>query len=334
MKKRSKLLTSSIAALLVGGGFWLAWPVFQANANPLQELREREAKVKKTAADSLESVVALTAQDGTGAGSGVIVSESGLIMTASHVVDALGDKFTVTFHDGREVSAKALGAHRTFDAALAQITTAGAYPFVSMADGVAVGDWCVAMGHPGGPKAGRTPPVRLGRIWKQGERSKFLTSDCMVSGGDSGGPLFNLEGEVIGIHSSISPNANYNRHVPVTVFQEDWERMIKGESWGRLGTAALLDDDFARAVPGNSALLGVLLEDTKATVGEVAPLSAADAAGIRAGDVIIAFDGTPVDSTRTLQHLVRAKKPGDKVTVTILRNGSEKTLNTTLTGRI
>lgn len=334
MNTRINRTTPALTALLVAIGYSLTFPVFRVAADPLQELKARESKITTTAAKALNSVVALTSSKGFGgAGSGVIVSESGLIMTASHVVDALGEEFTVTFHDGREVKGKALGAHRTFDAALAQITTKGTYPFLPMADAVGVGEWCVAMGHPGGPEPGRTPPVRLGRIWKQGQRSQFLTSDCVLSAGDSGGPLINLEGEVIGIHSSISPNANYNRHVPVNVFHEDWEKMVRGEAWGKLGTAALLDDDFAQAIPRNGALLGVFLEGAEAVVRSVTPLSAADAAGIRAGDTVISFDGTPIDSTIALRRLVSAKKPGDKVTVTVLRDGKEKKLNTTLTGR-
>ena len=334
MMTRPKLLKTGFALLLVGFGAWLIWPALRAEADPVDELKQREAKVIKVAADALDSVVALTSRTRTGAaaGSGVIVTEDGLIMTASHVVDELGREFTVTLHDGREVKARPLGAHRTFDAALAQITSDGPFPFMPLAKSVQVGEWCIAMGHPGGPEADRTSPVRLGKIWKQGAQSKFLTTDCTLSGGDSGGPLFNLDGEVIGIHSSISPNANFNRHVPVSVFHEDWERMKNGESWGRLGPAALLDDDFPR-LPGNGGHLGVELRGLQPIVVAVAPLSAADAAGIKPGDQIISVDDTPVDTTITLKKLIWAKKPGDKVTVKIVRDGTEMTLNATLGGQ-
>ena len=336
MKKKSKLLNTMLAATVLGAAAWLCWPPFEADADPVDELKQRQAKVVKVAAEALDSVVALTNRGGLGAGSGVIVSEDGLIMTASHVTDELGDEFTVTLHDGREVKARSIGAHRTFDAALAQITTEGTYPFMPLAKDAQVGEWCIAMGHPGGPEPNRTPPVRLGKIWKQGAKSKFLTTDCTLSGGDSGGPLFNLDGEIIGIHSSISPNTNYNRHVPISAFHESWEEMKSGKRWGRLGTAALLDDDLHRIpfqIPGQGANLGVQLTGSEPVIRAVVPLSAADAAGMRPGDRIVEIDGAEVDTTTTLQRLVWARKPGDDVKIKIVRKEKEMILDVTLGGK-
>lgn len=305
----------------------------RAETDILNELRERQSMVQNVAREALPAVVALTAPRSAGAGSGVIVSADGLILTAGHVLDALPDPFTVTLADGSEVSAKKLGAHRTFDAAMAQITEQGTYPFVPVARSVDVGDWCIAMGHPGGPEADRTPPVRLGKVWKKGRRSGFLTSDCVVSGGDSGGPLFNLSGEVIGIHSSISTTAHHNRHVPITAFHAEWERIKGGESWGRLGTAAILEDDLPWAMRGNGAMLGVQLDGNSPVVVSVLPGSAAEKADIRPQDVIVEFENTAVATTLDLQRMVAEKNPGDEVVVNISRGGKPLSLTVTLGGQ-
>ena len=269
----------------------------------------------------------------TGAGSGVIVSADGLIMTANHVLDALPEKFVVTLIDGTELSAKKLGASCTYDAALAQITDPGTYPFVPLAKAVDVGDWCIAMGHHGGPQVDRTPPVRLGKVWSKGRRSGFLTTDCLLSGGDSGGPLFNLKGEVIGIHSSISANANENRHAPVTAFLEGWDRMKTGETWGKLGTAAILEDSLPWAARGNGAMLGVQLDGNAPSVMDVLPGTAAEQANIQPGDVITMLEDTPIDTTLQLQREVAARKPGDKVKIEVERNGKTLAIDVTLGGQ-
>ena len=263
----------------------------------------------------------------------MIVSADGLIMTASHVLDALPEKFVVTLTDGTEVPAKKLGASRTYDAALAQITEPGTYPFVPLAKSADVGDWCIAIGHHGGPEVDRTPPVRLGKVWSKGRRSGFLTTDCLLSGGDSGGPLFNLNGEVIGIHSSISHDSNENRHAPVTAFLDGWDRMKKGEVWGELGTAAILEDSLPWATRGNGAMLGVQLDGNSPSVMNILPGTAAEQANIQPGDVITMLEETPIDTTLQLQREIAARKPGDKVKIEVERNGKTLALDVTLGGQ-
>ena len=333
MKTHRKLLKISLSAIALSAFIWAVLPKTSAESNDLDELRERQAKVQSVARSAIPAVVALTDPRATSAGSGVIVSADGLIMTASHVLEALPDPFTVTLSDGREVSAEKLGANRTFDAAMAQIIDKNTYDFMPLAKSVDVGDWCIAMGHHGGPEADRTPPVRLGRIWRKGRQSGFLTSDCMVSAGDSGGPLFNLDGEVIGIHSSISPSVHLNRHVPIAAFHQDWERIKGGETWGRLATAGILGDDLPWGNRGNGALLGVQLDGNAPIVRSVLPGSAAEAAKIETLDEIVIFDGTPVDSTLHLQRLVSAKKPGDEVSLEVNRSGKTLALDVTLGGQ-
>ncbi|MCB1094311.1 MAG: trypsin-like peptidase domain-containing protein [Verrucomicrobiae bacterium] len=333
MNSYSKICRWSICLALACALCWTLIPETSAKTDYIEELRERQAQVQMVAKEAMPAVVALTDTGMTGAGSGVIVSADGLIMTASHVLDALPDSFVVTLIDGTELSAQKLGASRTYDAALAQITDPGTYPFVPLAKSVDVGDWCIAIGHHGGPQADRTPPVRLGKVWAKGRRSGFLTTDCLLSGGDSGGPLFNLQGEVIGIHSSISANASENRHAPVTAFHDGWDRMKRGETWGKLGAAAILEDSLPWAPRGRGAMLGVQLAGNSPTVMDVLPGTAAEQAGIQPGDVIAMLEETPIDTTLQLQQEVATRKPGDKVKVAVERNGKTLTLDVTLGGQ-
>ncbi len=99
------------------------------------------------------------------------------------------------------------------------------------------GDLVIALGHAGGYDPVRTPPVRFGRVISS-DASGFLNTDCTLIGGDSGGPLFDLEGNVIGIHSSIGHSLSVNNHTGIDGFKKGWDRMKKGESWGRLGGTA------------------------------------------------------------------------------------------------
>ena len=214
MKIPTLSLSLGAAALLAGS---LAFP----SASFADSLKERQVKVNDVVAKTRPTVVAILS--GNGSGSGVIVSGDGLILTAAHVVDAaaLGKaakasgEVSIVLPDGREVKGKVLGRDRTRDAAMVQILEGKDWPHVELASPKEIkeGEWCIAMGHPGGFDPQRGAPVRVGRLWQTNEKA-FYRSDCTVSGGDSGGPLFDLEGKLIGIHSSISMNLTENRHVP------------------------------------------------------------------------------------------------------------------------
>ncbi len=222
----------------------LLMPVFVFSAGVLtvpvqaESLKERQTRVMQVVGKVGPAVVCITGSSGKGmmgSGSGVIVSRDGLVLTAGHVLAATGEELTITLPGGREVKGKSLGRDMNRDAALAQITEPGDYPFVEMAasESVEQGEWVLALGHPGGYDPQRGAPLRVGRLWENDNKT-YYRSDCTVSGGDSGGPLFDLEGRVIGIHSSISQNLSENRHVPIGVFAKDMERLKKGEVWGKL----------------------------------------------------------------------------------------------------
>src|ERR1700758_5044418 len=92
------------------------------------------------------------------------------------------------------------------------------------------GQWVVSIGHPGGFRPNRTPVVRLGRVLEA--NANLIVTDCTLVGGDSGGPLFDLDGKVIGIHSRISSGLAFNFHVPVDTYRTTWDRLVKGDVWG------------------------------------------------------------------------------------------------------
>jgi len=192
-------------------GLILGWGAWGLSAPPSDgaDLRELQAAEKRTreVAERLVGATVCVARGGA-SGSGVIVSEDGLILTAAHVIPGPGTECTVTLADGRRAKAKALGCDPSRDAGMVRITDAGKWPFVEMgrsAD-LKLGQWCLATGHPGGLVAGRKAPLRLGRILANGKGEAMhsgILTDATVCPGDSGGPLFDLEGKVIGIHTNI-----------------------------------------------------------------------------------------------------------------------------------
>lgn len=300
-------------SLALFAAFSLAAPSLRAES--IDELKTREHKVQEVAKKVMPSVVAIMSKDPKkpGSGSGVIVQKDGLILTAAHVTAATGDDLVIVFPDGKRASGKALGANRGTDAGLAKITDEGDWPAVEMgsSDRMRLGDWCIAMGHPGGFNYERRPPVRAGRIWRR-DSDGAIFSSCPLIGGDSGGPLFDLEGRVIGINSSIHGNVRMNRHVAIDTLRDDWDKMMKEKAWGiqvfspdsgrpRLG--AEFDRDSQEGVK----------------VLEVFDALPASKAGIKAGDVIYKFDGADVATYHHMQRLIGKKKPGDKIKVSLHR---------------
>ena len=292
----------------------------------IEELKERERKVKKVVSELMPTVVAVVGNDQPATGSGVIINEDGLIMTAAHVTEAAGKELTIIFPDGRSVKGESLGANRTRDAGLARITEDGKWPFAKIGDSkkAKLGEWLIAMGHPGGYDLNRSPPIRLGRLISSGSMG-MLRTDCTLVGGDSGGPLFNLEGEVIGIHSSIGGSLAENRHVPSSVFKAGWDRMLAGEIWGSLGM-------MAAGVNPERPMLGVRMNDSngQVTVDKVFPNSPAKRAGIEDGDVILKIDGIAAEQMSDVVDQVSSSSAGDVLEVQIMRDDKEQSFRVKL----
>ena len=298
----------------------------QVSLGSIEELKERERKVKKVVSELMPTVVAVVGNDQPATGSGVIINEDGLIMTAGHVTEAAGKELTIIFPDGRSVKGESLGANRTRDAGLARITEEGKWPFAKIGDSkkAKLGEWLIAMGHPGGYDLNRSPPIRLGRLISSGSMG-MLRTDCTLVGGDSGGPLFNLEGEVIGIHSSIGGSLAENRHVPSSVFKAGWDRMLAGEIWGSLGM-------MAAGVNPDRPMLGVRMNDSngQVTVDKVFPNSPAKRAGIEDGDVILKIDGIAAQQMSDVVDQVSSSSAGDVLEVQIMRDDKEQSFKVKL----
>ena len=300
--------------------------ITQVSLGSIEELKERERKVKKVVSELMPTVVAVVGNDQPATGSGVIINEDGLIMTAAHVTEAAGKELTIIFPDGRSVKGESLGANRTRDAGLARITEEGKWPFAKIGDSkkAKLGEWLIAMGHPGGYDLNRSPPIRLGRLISSGSMG-MLRTDCTLVGGDSGGPLFNLEGEVIGIHSSIGGSLAENRHVPSSVFRAGWDRMLAGEIWGSLGM-------MAAGVNPDRPMLGVRMNDSngQVTVDKVFPNSPAKRAGIEDGDVILKIDGIAAEQMSDVVDQVSSSSTGDVLEVQIMRDKKEQSFKVKL----
>ncbi|MGI8602521.1 MAG: PDZ domain-containing protein [Verrucomicrobiales bacterium] len=292
----------------------------------LSALKAREAQIKQVAGRAVPSVVAITSPNPTGTGSGVVVSKDGLILTAAHVTEAITgeagarDQLLIIFPDGRQAKGVSLGCNRTCDASMVKIIEPAnqEWPCLELgsSDEVKKGEWVVALGQPGGFDADRTPPVRAGRVWARDNYGSFYT-DCTLVGGDSGGPLLDLKGKVIGIHSSIGGPLTVNRHVAVENFQTDWDRLLKGDIWGHL---ELTHSDPDRPV------LGVELDqqsDTGVRVLTVVAGGPADKAGIKKDDLITHLAGAEVKNYLTFVRLISRKNAGDAITVAVRRGESE-----------
>jgi serine protease Do len=257
------------------------------------------------------------------AGSGVIVNREGLVLTAAHVVGRSGRRAWVELPDGRRLAARSLGANHDVDAGMIKIDAPPEdLPFAPIHEGPELepGQWVVTIGQPGGIIEDRAPPVRFGRVLFRGEG--ILCSDCKLVGGDSGGPLFNMAGEVVGIHSSIGPMLTHNFHVPISAYRTAWERLVKGEVWG-----GRFDDE-------NRALLGVRgrAENGRCLISQVFPGMPADKAGIKEGDVIVDVDGRGITTFDELSRIVAHKEPGDKLRLKVERDGATIEVTAELTG--
>ncbi len=164
---------------------------------------------------------------GGGSGSGVIVSADGLVLTAAHVIDKAKD-LTIIYPDGRRFRGKALGTYGPGDAGMAQILEGSPHPFadIAPANSLSIGQISFAMGHPGGFDLDRGSPIRIGHITEIDHN--FISLDAPLVGGDSGGPSFDLDGRVIGIHSHINDRVDVNRDGHIAAFHRAWEAMKQG----------------------------------------------------------------------------------------------------------
>jgi serine protease Do len=309
----------------------LATPSLLRAGFSLSELKTVQSKVQAQLPQVGPSVVAI--DSATGAATGVIISPDGLLLTAAHVVQGMLEEgakdgmVSVILADGGTATAKLLGYDSATDAGMMQIiSTKKDWPYVKLGRGLAavnVGDWCFALGHPGGRDAARGTVLRVGKVLKISANA--VQTDCVLMGGDSGGPLFNLRGEVIGIHSQIWEGRDQNSHASLAPFLRSWEQMKKGQVIHTWDT-------------GSGGWLGVATAEHRTgglLVEQVAEASPAAAIGLADGDVILRAEGQLLRATDDLARIIACHAAGDSLALEVCpaQQASPRTLSVTLTSR-
>lgn len=263
-------------------------------------------------------------------GSGFVISEDGFIVTNNHVIES-ADEIIIEFYEGGELEAKVIGTDPKTDIALLKVDADAPLPFVSFGDSdtARVGDWVMAMGNP----LGQGFSVSAGIVSARnraltGSYDDYIQTDAAINRGNSGGPLFDMDGKVVGVNTAIlSPNGG---------------SIGIGFSMASNVVARVVDqlEEFGETRRG---WLGVHIQDVTADVAEAIGLDAAEGAlvtdvpegpaaeaGMMAGDVIMSFDGVAVGDTRELVRQVGETSVGKTVRVLVYRDGGTKTLKVTL----
>ncbi len=270
---------------------------------------------------------------GISMGSGFIISPDGYVLTNHHVVDG-ADEVKVKLPDRRELTAKVVGSDQQYDVALLKIEAKG-LPSLRLGDSRALkpGQWVVAIGSPFGLDHSVTAGIvsAVGRSASSEQRYvPFIQTDVAINQGNSGGPLLNTRGEVVGINSQIfSASGGYmgiSFAIPIDLAMSavDQLKATGKVSRGQLGVVVQpISTEEAK---------GFGLPDTRgALVNQVLEDSPAAKAGVVPGDIIKAFNGTPINDSSDLPPLVGSLVPGTRAKLTVLRDGKERELNVTLT---
>ncbi|SKB61191.1 Do family serine endopeptidase [Luteibacter sp. 22Crub2.1] len=268
-------------------------------------------------------------RDQTSLGSGFIISADGYVLTNDHVVDE-ADEVKIRLQDRRTFTARVVGKDPQYDIALLKID-GSSLPTVSIGDSRSVkrGQWALAIGSPFGLDATVTHGIisAVGRNLGSGDQpyTSFIQTDVPINRGNSGGPLFNLQGQVIGVNSQIySTSGGYQGlsfSIPIDVAMNVVQQ-IKEKGYvsrGMLGVTVQPVDQFVKNLD--------LPDANGALVAQVTPGSGADKAGIRQDDVILSFNGTPITQSPDLPPLVGITRPGSTAKVEILRDHKKQTLD-------
>ncbi|MCB1615403.1 MAG: DegQ family serine endoprotease [Pseudomonadales bacterium] len=264
-------------------------------------------------------------------GSGFIVAADGYIVTNNHVIEG-ADRISVRLNDRREFTAEVVGADQTSDLALLKIDAEG-LPVIRFgkSDELKVGEWVLAIGSPFGldysVSAGIVSAIGRSLPTERNENYvPFIQTDVAINPGNSGGPLINLKGEVVGINSQIfSPSGGsvgLSFSIPSSLAQSVIKQ-LKANGHVKRGWLGLTINDVTRDF---ADALG-LDKPEGALVVQVIENAPADKAGIKAGDVILSFDGHKIASSADLPHAVGPTAPGEKVEIELIRKGKKKTLD-------
>ncbi len=266
-----------------------------------------------------------------GSGSGVIISNDGYIVTNNHVI-ANAEDIQVVLFDNRELSAKVIGTDPTTDIALLKIETDDLQSAIfANSDEIKVGEWVLAVGNP----FNLTNTVTAGIVSAKGRSINILSStdrtaieafiqtDAAVNPGNSGGALVNTRGELVGINTAISSRTGsfegYSFAVPSNIVRKVVEDLMQFGTVQR----AFIGVNITDLTPALVKELGIKL-NAGVYVSELSEGGAAKEAGLEKGDVIVSVEGKKVNRSSELQEIIGRKRPGDKVSVTVVRNNKEK----------
>ena len=338
MSPRIKIATLMASAALVGAGGVTAVAVALDDDSPIVRQVTASPDTQNTASStrtvgdiyrqSSESVVEITVAGAAqqGQGSGFVYDTAGHIVTNHHVV-AGAESVSVRFSDGKTYEATVVGSDPSTDLAVLEVDApASALKPLALADSSAleVGDAVVAIGSPFGLEQTVTTGIVSALHRQINAPNNFaiddaIQTDAAINHGNSGGPLLDLDGKVVGVNSQIESESGGNDGVGFAVPSNTVERIANG----------LIEDGSVE-----HAYLGVATEDadgvTGARISEVRTGTPAAEAGLQAGDVVTAIDGDRVSSADELRRLIDAKRPGDKAVLTVRRDGETTSLNVTL----
>jgi len=267
----------------------------------------------------------------TAQGSGFFISSDGYIVTNNHVVDH-ATEVTVTTSEGKTIAAKVIGTDPKTDIALLKAKEAGTYPFVNFASqSPRVGDWVIAVGNPFGLGGTVTAGIvsARGRDIGSGPYDDFLQIDAPVNHGNSGGPTFNTDGEVVGVNTAIFSPSGGSVGIGFAIASDVVKSVVQQLKDGGSVARGWLGVEIQPVTPDLADSLGVKSASGALVAKETANSPAANA-GVKIGDVITAVNGDPVADPRDLARRIAALGPQKTADLAIWRNGAQQTIAVTL----
>jgi serine protease Do len=260
-------------------------------------------------------------------GSGFFVSQDGYVVTNNHVVDNAAE-VEIVMDDGRTLEAKVVGADPKTDLALLKVEGSD-FPYVKFgAQKARVGDWVIAVGNPFGLGGTVTAGIVSAqhRDIGQGPYDDFIQIDAPVNRGNSGGPTFNLAGEVVGVNTAIFSPSGGNVGIAFAIPASTVEQVVASLKENGTVTRGFIGVQMQPVTKEVAEAIG-LKEPRGALVAEALRDGPAAKAGIRTGDTIVAVDGEPIKEARDLSRKIANVAPGKSVNVTVFRDGKERTVS-------
>ncbi|TCD06404.1 Do family serine endopeptidase [Erythrobacteraceae bacterium CFH 75059] len=275
-------------------------------------------------------------------GSGFLISADGYVVTNNHVINPPGqratlEEVTVTLADGTEYRAQVVGQDAQSDLAVLKISRREPFPFVRFGDSAQarVGDWVIAIGNPFGLGGTVTSGI-ISAVYRSsgfgGAYDRFIQTDAAINRGNSGGPLFDMQGNVIGINNAIFSPTGGNVGVGFAIPAEIAAPIVSQLRAGQTITRGYLGVSIQPVTGDLAASLG-LPQNRGEFIQSVVPGEAADRAGLRPGDVVLSVNNEEVTPERTLSFTVANIRPGTTIPVEIIRDGQRRRLNVTVSRR-